>query len=42
MEYVLEYPKSNLPWYRLLIESIETWWVKRRVRNFVENDLLID
>jgi hypothetical protein len=42
MEYVLEYPKSSLPWYRVLMESIDVWWMKRQLRNFVENDLLID
>ena len=42
MEYVLNYPKSNESWYRVLIESIESWWMKRRLKNFEENDLLID
>jgi hypothetical protein len=42
MEYVLEYPESNEKWYRMLIESVRIWWMKKQVKNFIENDLLID
>jgi hypothetical protein len=42
MEYILEYPKSNERWYGILIESIRIWWMKKQVKNFKENDLLID
>jgi hypothetical protein len=42
MQYVLQYPKSYESWYRQLIESIEAWLTKRTIRNFIENDLLID
>jgi hypothetical protein len=42
MEYVLGYPKSEESWYRMLFEWIETWWMKRTLRKFEENDLLIE
>jgi hypothetical protein len=42
MEYVLGYPKSGESWYQMLFEWIETWWMKRALRKFEENDLLID
>jgi hypothetical protein len=42
MEYVLEYPKSNVNWLHLFINSIKIWWMRNEIRNFKENDLLID
>jgi hypothetical protein len=42
MEYVLEYPKSNVNWVRWFIESIKIWWKRNEIKNFKENDLLID
>jgi hypothetical protein len=42
MEYVLEYPRSNLSWFRLFTEPIRIWWMKNEIRNFRENDLLIN
>lgn len=42
MEYALEYPKSNVNWLRLFIESVKIWWMRREIKNFRENDLLID
>lgn len=42
MEYVLEYPKSNAGWFRLFIETIRIWWMRNEIKNFKENDLLIN
>ena len=42
MEYILEYPKSNEGWFRMLIESIRIWWMKKQVKDFEENAILID
>jgi hypothetical protein len=42
MEYVLEYPKSNTGWFRLFIETIRIWWMRNEIKNFKENDLLIN
>ncbi len=42
MEYVLEYPKSNVGWFGLFIETIRIWWMRNEIKNFKENDLLIN
>jgi hypothetical protein len=42
MEFVSDYPKLSESWHRILIESVKIWWMKRRIKQFVENDLLID
>jgi hypothetical protein len=42
MEYVLEYPKSNTSWFHLLIDTVRIWWMRNEIKNFKENDLLID
>jgi|GEM_PF-6534427 hypothetical protein len=42
MEYILEYPKSNERWFRMLVESIRIWWMKKQVKDFEENVILID
>jgi hypothetical protein len=42
MEYILEYPKSNESWFRMLVESIRIWWMKKQVKDFEENVILID
>jgi hypothetical protein len=42
MEYVLEFPKSNVRWFRLFVESMRVWWLRNEIKNFKENDLLIN
>jgi len=42
MEFVSDYPTLRESWYRVLVESVKTWWMKRRIKKFVENELLID
>jgi hypothetical protein len=42
MEYILQYPKPNVNWLHMLVEAIKIWWMRKEIRNFKENDLLID
>ena len=42
MEYILKYPELNVSWYQVLIESIERWWMQKAIKNFEENDFLIN
>ncbi len=42
MEYILQYPNSNVNWLHTLVEAIKIWWMRKEIRNFKENDLLID
>jgi len=42
MDYLLTYSKSDENWYRLLIEAIGAWWMKRVIRNFERNNFLIN
>jgi hypothetical protein len=42
MEFVSDYPKLSESWYRVLAESVRIWWIRRRIKKFVENELLID
>ncbi len=42
MDYILDYPKSNEGWFRLYIEAIKAWWMKKRAGKVEENYFLIN
>ncbi len=42
MEYVLAYPAYKVSWFRAFIESIKSWSLKEQLKDFRENDLLIN